>query len=69
MSGKRDFAGFGAIGMLIAALGCASLPGAALGQTTPNLNDQLKQLQSEIKKIQKQYQNQLRSLQKQVDEL
>ncbi len=66
---KRSLGRIGIVGGLIAGLACAALPGSAAAQTTPGMNEQLKQLQNEIKKIQRQYQNQLHHLQKQVDEL
>ena len=66
---KRGFGRIGIVGGLVLGLACAALPGAAAAQTTPDMNDQLKQLQHEITKIQRQYQKQLRSLQKQVDDL
>jgi hypothetical protein len=59
----------GAIGGLIASVGCLALPMSALAQTAPTVNDQIKQLQNEIRNIQKQYQTQIRSLQKQLDDL
>src|SRR5207244_524035 len=38
-------------------------------QTAPAVNDQIKQLQNDIRAIQKQYQTQIRGLQKQLDDL
>jgi hypothetical protein len=52
---------------LIAGLACAVLPVSASAQTVGN--DQIKQLQDEIRQIQKQYQSQIRGLQKQLDDL
>ena len=57
-----------AIGGLIAGLGFA-LPSSVTAQTATPVNDQIKQLQNEIRNIQKQYQTQIHSLQKQLDDL
>jgi hypothetical protein len=65
MSG--NIAAMRVIGGLIAGLACAALPVSALAQTVGN--DQIKQLQDEIRQIQKQYQSQIRGLQKQLDDL
>jgi hypothetical protein len=65
MSG--NIAAMQVIGGLIAGLACAALPVSALAQTVGN--DQIKQLQDEIRQIQKQYQSQIRGLQKQLDDL
>src|SRR6267142_5026613 len=46
-------------------LGCAVLPVPALAQTATPVNDQIKQLQSEIRSIQKHYETELRKLQRQ----
>jgi TolA-binding protein len=54
---------------LIAILERISLPGSVLAQTTTPVNDQIKQLQNEIRNIQRQYQTQIHSLQKQLDDL
>jgi hypothetical protein len=69
MSGKKDNGWVAAIGALVVGLGCTVLAGPTAAQTAPDVNEQLKQLQSAIKQIQRQYQAQLRSLQKQVDAL
>ncbi len=69
MTGKRNAAHIGMLGALITGMGCAVLPISASAQTAPSMNDQMKQLQSEIRKIQKQYQTQIQSLQKQLDDL
>src|SRR5438128_4471986 len=45
-------------------LGCALLPMPALAQTTP-VNDPIKQLQSEIRSVQKHYETEIRNIQKQ----
>jgi hypothetical protein len=45
-------------------LGCAVLPMPALAQTTP-VNDPIKQLQSEIRNVQKHYETEIRNIQKQ----
>src|SRR5438132_3956775 len=50
-------------------LGCALLPMPALAQTAAPVNDQIKQLQSEIRSIQKHYETELRKLQRQLDDL
>jgi len=68
MTGKRNIAGMLAIGGLFA--GVLILPPmSAQAQTSPTMNDQIKQLQNEIRTIQKQYQAQIRGLQKQLDDL
>ena len=56
------------IGGLVASLGWTALSVSAPGQTAAT-NDQIKELQNEIRKIQKQYQTQIRGLQKQLDAL
>jgi hypothetical protein len=53
MTKKRRLGPFGVVGGLIASLGYAALPVSAQAQTTPVANDQMKQLQDEIRKIQK----------------
>ncbi len=68
MTRIRNLFRMGAIGGLIAGLG-AGLPLSAAAQTAPAVNDQIKQLQNEIRAIQKQYQTQIRGLQKQLDDL
>lgn len=61
-------------------LGCGVLPISAIAQTAPSVNDQLKELQSEIKDIQKhhdmemrllekRHQGEMRKLQQQLDDL
>jgi hypothetical protein len=50
-------------------LGCAVLPLPALAQTATPVNDQIKQLQSEIRNIQKHYETEIRKLQRQLDDL
>ena len=47
----------------------AGLPDSVLAQTATPANDQIKQLQNEIRNIQKNYQTQIRNLQKQLDDL
>ena len=54
---------------LLAILACVSLPASVLAQTATPVNDQIKELQNEIRTIQKNYQTQIRSLQKQLDDL
>ena len=46
-------------------LGCAVLPVPALAQTATPTDDQIKQLQSEIRNVQKHYETEIRSIQKQ----
>src|SRR5438132_793395 len=46
-------------------LGCAVLPVLALAQTAAPVDDQIKQLQSEIRSVQKHYETEIRSIQKQ----
>ena len=67
MSGKRNIARKGVVGGLIAGLACAVLPMSARAQTASN--DQIKQLQDAIRKIQREYQSQIHGLQKQLDDL
>ena len=62
MSGKRNIARKGVVGGLIAGLACAVLPMSARAQTASN--DQIKQLQDAIRKIQREYQSQIHGLQK-----
>jgi len=50
-------------------LGCAVLPMPALAQTATPVNEQIKQLQSEIRSIQKHYQTEIQKLQRQLDDL
>jgi hypothetical protein len=50
-------------------LGCAVLPAPALAQTATSVNDQIKQLQGEIRNIQKHYETEIRRLQRQLDDL
>jgi hypothetical protein len=69
MIGKRNIARLGTIGSVIAGLGIAVVPVSAQAQTATATNDPIKQLQNEIRKIQKQYQTQIQSLQKQLDYL
>jgi hypothetical protein len=66
MNKKRNTRGVTAIGGLLATLSC---PGSVLAQTATPVNDQIKELQNEIRTIQKNYQTQIRSLQKQLDAL
>jgi hypothetical protein len=68
MTRIRYIACLGAISGLIGGIG-AVLPMSALAQTATVVNDQIKQLQNEIRGIQKQYQAQIRGLQKQLDDL
>jgi hypothetical protein len=67
MTAKRNIARKGMIGGMIAGLACAALPVSAPAQTATN--DPIKQLQDQIRKIQKEYQTQIRGLQKQLDDL
>src|SRR3984893_6243289 len=66
MTGKEKIGRLVAIGGLIAGLGCALLPISAAATTA---NDQIKQLQSEIRNIQKHYQTEIQKLQRQLDDL
>jgi hypothetical protein len=66
---KRNIRGAAAICGLLAVLPCAVMPISVLAQTATPVNDQIKQLQNEIRDIQKQYQTQIRNLQKQLDDL
>ena len=50
-------------------LGCAALPMPAVAQTATPVDDQIKQLQNEIRSIQKHYETELRKLQRQLDDL
>ena len=68
MTGTRKIARNRVIGGLVASLGWTALSVSAPGQTAAT-NDQIKELQNEIRKIQKQYQTQIRGLQKQLDAL
>jgi len=68
VTGTRKIARNRVIGGLIASLGWTALSVPAPGQTAAT-NDQIKELQNEIRKIQKQYQTQIRGLQKQLDAL
>ena len=45
-------------------LGCGVLPISAIAQTTPSVNDQIKELQTEIKDIQKHHDTEIRMLEK-----
>jgi hypothetical protein len=67
MTGKRNIARKGAVGGLIAGLACVALPVSATAQAAGN--DPIKQLQDEIRKIQREYQSQIRGLQRQLDDL
>ena len=67
MTSERNTARKRVVGGLIAGLSCAVLPMSAPAQTVGN--DQIKQLQDEIRKIQREYQSQIRGLQKQLDDL
>jgi hypothetical protein len=58
----------GVIGGLIVGLGSAVLSRTAAAQTATT-NDPIKELQQQIRKIQKEYQTQIRGLQKQLDAL
>ena len=64
----RYIACLGAISGLIGGIG-AVLPMSALAQTATVVNVQIKQLQNEIRAIQKQHQAQIRGLQEQLDDL
>src|SRR5712664_1446182 len=55
--------------VLAIGLGCAVLPMPALAQTATPVNEQIKQLQSEIRSIQKHYQTEIQKLQRQLDDL
>ena len=68
MTGTRKIARNRVIGGLVASLGWTALSVSAPGPTAAT-NDQIKELQNEIRKIQKQYQTQIRGLQKQLDAL
>jgi hypothetical protein len=68
MTGTRKIARTALIGGLIASLGWTAVPVSVSAQTATT-DDQIKQLQNEIRKIQKQYQSQIQSLQKQLDSL
>jgi hypothetical protein len=46
-------------------LGCTMLPISALAQTAPPVDDPIKQLQSEIRNVQKHYETEIRNIQKQ----
>jgi hypothetical protein len=50
---------------LVIALGCTVLPVPALAQTATPVDDQIKQLQSEIRGVQKHYETEIRNIQKQ----
>jgi hypothetical protein len=67
MTGERNIARKRVVGGLIAGLACAVLPMSAPAQTAGN--DQIKDLQDQIRKIQREYQSQIRGLQKQLDQL
>jgi hypothetical protein len=67
MTGERNIARKGVVGGLIASLACAVLPISAPAQTAGN--DPIKELQDQIRKIQREYQSQIRGLQKQLDDL
>src|ERR1700738_5611458 len=69
MTGKEEIGRLAAIGGRIAGLGCAPLPISAAAQTATPVNDQIKQLQSEIRNIQKHYQTEIQKLQRQLDDL
>ena len=69
MNKKRDLRAGVPISALFAILALPSLSGSALAQTATPVNDQIKELQNEIRNIQKNYQSQIRSLQKQLDDL
>ena len=69
MNNTRNTFGLGVLSKTFAILACAGLPGSALAQTEATVNDQIKQLQNEIRNIQKNYQAQIRNLQKQLDDL
>jgi hypothetical protein len=61
----REICGMAAIAGLLATL----YPIPVLAQTATPVNDQIKELQNEIRTIQKNYQTQIRNLQKQLDAL
>jgi hypothetical protein len=67
MTVKRNIACKGVIGDLRAGFASAILPVSVAAQTVGN--DPIKQLQDQIRKIQKEYQSQIRGLQKQLDDL
>jgi hypothetical protein len=67
MTVKRNIARKGVIGGLIAGFAGAILPVSATAQSVGN--DPIKQLQDQIRKIQREYQSQIRGLQKQLDDL
>ena len=67
MTVKRNIARKGVIGGLIAGFASAILPVSATAQSVGN--DPIKQLQDQIRKIQREYQSQIRGLQKQLDDL
>src|SRR3984893_1673091 len=64
---KRNIACKGVIGGLIAGFASAILPVSVPAQTVGN--DPIKQLQDQIRKIQREYQSQIRGLQKRLDDL
>jgi hypothetical protein len=66
---KRNLRAGAPLRALFAILAFGGLPGSALAQTATPMNDQIKELQSEIRTIQKNYQTQIRNLQKQLDAL
>jgi hypothetical protein len=55
MTGERNIARKRVVGGLIAGLACAVLPLSASAQTAGN--DQIKELQDQIRKIQREYQS------------
>src|SRR5580693_8239457 len=67
MTVKRNIARKRVIGGLIAGFASAILPVSVPAQTVGN--DPIKQLQDQIRKIQREYQSQIRGLQKQLDDL
>jgi hypothetical protein len=67
MTGNRNIARKGVKGGLIASLACTLLSISAAAQTVGN--DQIKELQDQIRKIQREYQSQIHGLQKQLDDL
>src|SRR5690349_3441496 len=67
MTAERNIARKRVVGGLIAGLACAALPISAPAQTAGN--DPIKELQDQIRKIQREYQSQIRGLQKQLDDL
>ena len=69
MNDTRNIRGQAAICPLLAILAWVSLSGAVLAQTATPVNDQIKELQNEIRTIQKNYQSQIHNLQKQLDDL